>query len=268
MAGDKDVEKALLSDGKGGKAAASDEPTGSRPTTPREKFRDKSKGSRPTTPRGEPPAAAPAAAGEKAVGVMESADRTSRVLADMMASAPPVTQLPEAKRMEAYVASLAGAVEGQEPSGLAQGLQSCLMLAIRGFLAVQPWLDYLFKWVPVVWDMLPKNIALMAFGAALCYCGGVYTASIAAVEAFRTMGGMRAKAEIDVVAKQIAKAIEQSEKDDAVDDDGDGVADVKQISSKELVQRKIGVIAKAIDPELVADAVTAINAGLMAVVAT
>ena len=50
--------------------------------------------------------------------------------------------------------------------------------------------------------------------------------------------------------------------------DGDGIADVKQISSKELVQRKIGVVAKAIDPELVADAVTAINAGLMAVVAT
>ena len=62
--------------------------------------------------------------------------------------------------------------------------------------------------------------------------------------------------------------IEQKAAFDEVDNDGDGIADVKQISSKELVQRKIGVIAKAIDPELVADAVTAINAGLMAVVAT
>ena len=63
-------------------------------------------------------------------------------------------------------------------------------------------------------------------------------------------------------------AREASAKDDELDEDGDGVADVKQIDKKELVLRKLGVVAKAVDPELVADAVSAINIGLMAVVAT
>jgi hypothetical protein len=43
---------------------------------------------------------------------------------------------------------------------------------------------------------------------------------------------------------------------------------VQQIDKKQLVIRKAAVVAKAIDPELVGEALTAIYAGLMAVVAT
>lgn len=53
-----------------------------------------------------------------------------------------------------------------------------------------------------------------------------------------------------------------------MDADGDGVADVKQIDNKQLVLRKAAVVAKAVDPELMGEALTAIYAGLMAVVAT
>ena len=65
--------------------------------------------------------------------------------------------------------------------------------------------------------------------------------------------------------KSYKVALDASKKDDEVDDDGDGIPDVKQIPSKELVQ--VIAVAKAIDPEP-ADAVTAINAGSAAVVAT
>jgi len=40
-----------------------------------------------------------------------------------------------------------------------------------------------------VYRMLPMNILSMVFGAALCFFGGVYFATIAAFEGFRQFGG-------------------------------------------------------------------------------
>ena len=52
---------------------------------------------------------------------------------------------------------------------------------------------FLGKWAQRIWKMLPRNLVLMIFGLVLCYFGGSYMASIAAIEAFRTMGWERAR---------------------------------------------------------------------------
>lgn len=63
-------------------------------------------------------------------------------------------------------------------------------------------------------------------------------------------------------------AREASKLDDKVDANKDGVADVMQISGKDLVKRKLHVLAVNIDPVVVSNAVTGISAGVFAVIAT
>ena len=140
------------------------------------------------------------------------------------------------------------------------------------FAIVYPYIEMAFTYLAVVWEKLqpyhPQEFMPAIAGFVLVFFGGNFFTLAAAVEAYRMVGFDDTKTALIALHKSYKVALDASKKDDEVDDDGDGIPDVKQISSKELVQRKIGVVAKAIDPELVADAVTAINAGLMAVVAT
>ena len=140
------------------------------------------------------------------------------------------------------------------------------------FAIVYPYIEMAFTYLAVVWEKLqpyhPQEFMPAIAGFCLVFFGGNFFTLAAAVEAYRMVGFDDTKTALIALHKSYKVALDASKKDDEVDDDGDGIPDVKQISSKELVQRKIGVVAKAIDPELVADAVTAINAGLMAVVAT
>ena len=122
------------------------------------------------------------AAKAQATAAMETG---KKLLEDIQADLPPpisMDKLPESKRMEKYIDDLAAAAEGQAgTSAVAKALKPCLVTTIRLSLAIQPWLTFVTKWVGRVWDLLPKNLVSMLFGAALCYFGGTYTASIAAV---------------------------------------------------------------------------------------
>lgn len=216
-----------------------------------------------------PTAAEAEAAKAKALGAIEEG---KALLAEMKAEAPPaidMQKLPEAKRMEKYINTLAEAAEGQAPPGILNVLKPCLLTFIRLCLAVQPWVSFVSKWVSRVWGMLPHNAVQMIFGAALCYFGGTYTTSIAAVEAFRTMGYDRARNDLAKVGEQLAKVADANEKDDALDEDGDGVVDVDQISPPELVRRKLVLMARTIEePERIQSAVASVWAACLAVLAT
>ena len=60
-------------------------------------------------------------------------------------------------------------------------------------------------------------------------------------------------------AKAVVRA---SNEDDKRDDDGDGVADVNQISTKELVMRKMNLAVTAMDPNKVNGAMQGIYKSL------
>lgn len=68
--------------------------------------------------------------------------------------------------------------------------------------------------------------------------------------------------------EEFKKAAEANKKDDTVDKDGDGVADVLQISNTELIARKTTLFLRVIDPVRLQDTLTGISAGAMAVLAT
>lgn len=108
----------------------------------------------------------------------------------------------------------------------------------------------------------------IACGFLVTFFGARFTATIAAAEAFRIVGIDASRKYVTVLADNYTKAAEASAKDDKIDDDADGVADVEQIPLDELVRRKTRVILKSLDPEPLSQALAGLYGGATAVVAT
>lgn len=66
---------------------------------------------------------------------------------------------------------------------------------------------------------------------------------------------------LGALADEAMAIIEESKKDDEVDADGDGVADTKQISGRELAKRKLKLVLTKMDPEKVNNAIASIYKG-------
>lgn len=189
------------------------------------------------------------------------------------APAPPAMRLPDTARIERYLT--AATDKANELTGN-ENVKKCLdvttpmaILCIKGIMFITPY----YRWLAVVcyriYKKLPMNMIQMVFGAALCFFGGVFVASIAAIEAFRQMGWDRVKADIKVVMDQAAIVSEANDEDDTKDDDGDGIPDVQQIGSQELVQRKVTLAMTTIkEPKRLQVAVGALWAAYLAVLAT
>ena len=61
---------------------------------------------------------------------------------------------------------------------------------------------------------------------------------------------------------QIVK--EASDKDDQVDDNNDGIADVLQINKRELATRKIKLAIRSCNPDVISEAFFGLNTGALA----
>ena len=86
-------------------------------------------------------------------------------------------------------------------------------------------------------DSLPYDLFYAILGLGLCFFGGHYLASIAAVEAFAMTGWPATKQNLIDVYSSYKKVEAANKKDDAEDEDNNGIADVKEMPSNELVAR-------------------------------
>lgn len=147
-------------------------------------------------------------------------------------------------------------------------------LVLVGDLAdrAEPFLVAALAYLNHVWGILktyhPDEFAPALAGFVLVFFGGNFFTLCAAIEAYRLVGFDQTKRALGHLVDSYKVARDASKKDDEVDANGDGVPDVKQVDKKQLVLRKAAVVAKAVDPELVADALAAVYTGLVAVVAT
>lgn len=114
-----------------------------------------------------------------------------------------------------------------------------LMMLIKGYV-------WLYGKMYDVLKTLPWNVLEMIFGLALCFFGGEYFVSIAAVEAARGLGGKAIWENLSVVYAQGSLAVEASIEDDAVDADNDGTADVQDMTTNKLIQHKVTVCMAAV----------------------
>jgi len=115
-------------------------------------------------------------------------------------------------------------------------------------------------------DSLPWDLLQATLGLGLCFFGGGYCASIAAIEAFAQTGWPVTRAALLDVYEEALLVYRASQQDDKKDDDGDGVADVKQLDGTALMQRKAKMAAAAVrDPQKLALALGGLYGGWVAV---
>ena len=117
-----------------------------------------------------------------------------------------------ARRMERYIEGLATSAEMTDKQG-SKEVAGCLRMAapaisglMRVAVLVAPFYMAMYKRLYQLYKLLPKHAASMVFGGALCFFGGTFAASIAAVEAARTMGLQRVYADLHVVLEQVRAA--------------------------------------------------------------
>ena len=113
----------------------------------------------------------------------------------------------------------------------------------------------------------PVELAQIFGGLALLFFGGTFATTVAAFEAFRLCGYGQLRTCAVKLWDNYLIACDASAKDDRVDADGDGVADVKQLSGQQLASRKLRLLLKVVDPEQVAEALAGLWAGFSAVIA-
>lgn len=175
----------------------------------------------------------------------------------------------------------AGAAVERLVGGLAESIpnecaSSCLKTTapiariVATFLArLVPYFIWAYEKLYALYSAAPKNLVKMLFGLALCFYGGIFCASVAAIEAFRQMGWRTVHAEVSILVEEIKHIWIANKEDDLVDADRDGIADVKQISGKELAQRKMLLALRTVqEPKRVQTAIASLWGAYLAVLAT
>lgn len=105
-------------------------------------------------------------------------------------------------------------------------------------------------------------------GFVMMFFGGFFMTTIACYEAVNQSGGEQLWYNLDKLRGQAIKVADANKKDDLRDDDGDGIADVKQITESELGRRKFLLFLTACDPGVVNEALHGLYLILLAVAAT
>lgn len=114
---------------------------------------------------------------------------------------------------------------------------------------------------------LPADELQFLTGMVICFLGGVYPALFAAIEAAKHGGIKTVVKALGDLTEEAMVIIEKSKEDDDKDEDKDGVKDVNQISTKELIARKTQLVIRKINPEKVEEAIVAIYQVWLAVIA-
>lgn len=121
----------------------------------------------------------------------------------------------------------------------AEILQKVAKPVVAAITVALPWI---IKGCSVAWawyKSLPQNAIKFLTGFIFCFFGGLYPVTFAAIQAAEHGGRKKVVEALTVLSEEALIIIEQSKKDDMKDDDGDGVADVKQIDNKAYAMRKV-----------------------------
>ena len=147
-----------------------------------------------------------------------------------------MTDSPTTKATKVYDAFKSQAPESIEPfleKAAPWVVKLCVLLQEMAPLVTVVY-DY---WAQVVVLLEPYKVDLLlpAFvGIVLCFFGGSFLTLIAAVEAYRMCGYQTSLDAINSIKEDMDVFLEASKKDDAKDEDGNGIADVNEISGAQV----------------------------------
>ena len=158
-------------------------------------------------------------------------------------------RLSEEERIKRYMDAAATEAD-KHHSGAAQCIRAstpfctCLMWIM---FKVGPMYVWLFRKAYWFYTWAPTNVLQMCFGLALCFFGGTFAAAIAAVEAWRQMGWQRSYRDASIIYAQMRRVYDANEKDDMLDEDGNGIVDVDEISPSDLAKRKLTLAMRTVE---------------------
>jgi len=174
-----------------------------------------------------------------------------------------------ATRVQEAIASVAEKSPNENIKGCLAATAPLVAMVVRLLLTIAPYFLWFYGKCYELYVAAPKNLLTMGFGLALCFYGGTFVASIAAIEAFRQLGWKETYAELKIVWAEVKSIYAASLEDDKLDDDGDGVADVEQIPPHVLAQRKFVLAMRTVsEPKRLQAAFGHLWAAYLAVLAT
>jgi len=166
-----------------------------------------------------------------------------------------------------YFISELNAPEANSP--LKRGIACFLKYAAKPLILVVMFYIWLFKKLYWLYQKLPINYAKMVLGVGLCFFGGVWCFLLSAYEAAKNFGGQALLEELTIIWEEAQRANTASEEDDKLDADENGVADVKEMTTNQLISHKAKIgMAAVSDPERMMKALQFLFTVQISVIAT
>jgi len=137
----------------------------------------------------------------------------------------------------------------------------------RGFVIAWPYMVAGYVKCKAVYDKMPEYSVVMIYGLTVAFCGAHFAALVAVVEAFKQSGAFKKiGACLFDLYEAFKKLHAENAKDNSVDEDGDGVSDVDELSNGELFLRKCGLVMRTVDPNKFNKALSGLYSGFLAAV--
>jgi len=137
----------------------------------------------------------------------------------------------------------------------------------KAFVAAWPYIIAGYRKGKAVYDQMPEYSVVMIYGLVVAFCGAHFAALVAVVEAFKQSGAFKKIGACLVdLYESFQKLHAENEKDNAKDEDGDGVSDVDELSNGELFLRKCALVMRTVDPNKFNKALSGLYSGFIAAV--
>jgi hypothetical protein len=170
----------------------------------------------------------------------------------------------EEQRCESIISSLPSSNVGE----LVKKFQPLTDFGLKIIDTVSPLLTKAMVMGNHVYAITPVDLSFAMLGLFLCFFGGHFAVTLAALEAFYASGYERCATNAQYLWTEYKILWKKSREDDNEDLDGDGTADVLQMSARQLLTRKIGFFfANCSDPTRMMDMFYGIINSLTAVIA-
>ena len=160
------------------------------------------------------------------------------------------------KKKDAAAAAGGGASSSIKLSSAAVALQDVAKPIVDTLTWVLPLVIAQFFKLQEQFNKLPQNMINFFIGFVFCFSGGLYPVLFAAIEAAEFGGRQTVMAAIKDLANEAMIIIEESKKDDTIDEDKDGKADVTEVSGQEYVMRKTLLVLKKMNPNKIDTAIS------------
>jgi hypothetical protein len=149
----------------------------------------------------------------------------------------------------------------------AKMLQSIAKPILSVFMVVVPAVITSSRQAYLLFQKLPQNAMLFAYGSVFCFFGGTFPTLFAAIQAAEHGGRQKVLEALNALSDEALTVINESKKDDDADLNKDGKKDSEELSQSEYLARKTKLVLKKMNPEKIDQAISSMYSVWLSVAA-